>query len=35
MDIQQQINFGIAEAFEKENIEIAFPTQTIFLEKTQ
>ena len=35
MDIQQQINFGIAEAFEKENIEIAFPTQTIFLEKNQ
>jgi len=31
MDIQQQINFGIAEAFEKENIEIAFPTQTIFI----
>lgn len=34
MDIQQQINFGIAEAFEKEKIEIAFPTQTIFLAKT-
>ena len=31
MDIQQQINFGIAEAFEKENIDIAFPTQTILL----
>jgi small-conductance mechanosensitive channel len=31
MDIQQQINFGIAEAFEKEKIEIAFPTQTIYL----
>lgn len=31
MDIQQQINFGIAEMFEKENIEIAFPTQTIIL----
>ncbi|MBN1860639.1 MAG: mechanosensitive ion channel family protein [Candidatus Thermoplasmatota archaeon] len=35
MDIQQQINFGIAEAFEKEKIEIAFPTQTIYLEKNQ
>lgn len=35
MDIQQQINFGIAEAFEKEKIEIAFPTQTIHLEKNQ
>lgn len=33
MDIQQQINFGIAEAFEKEKIEIAFPTQTILLAK--
>jgi small-conductance mechanosensitive channel len=35
MDIQQQINFGIAEAFEKEKIEIAFPTQTIFLAQNQ
>ena len=35
MDIQQQINFGIAEAFEKEKIEIAFPTQTIFLTQNQ
>lgn len=35
MDIQQQINFGIAEAFQKEKIEIAFPTQTILLEKNQ
>jgi small-conductance mechanosensitive channel len=35
MDIQQQINFGIAEAFEKEKIEIAFPTQTIFLSQNQ
>jgi small-conductance mechanosensitive channel len=34
MDIQQQINFGIAEEFEKEKIEIAFPTQTIFLNKS-
>jgi len=31
MDIQEQINFGIAEAFAKENIEMAFPTQTVFL----
>jgi small-conductance mechanosensitive channel len=31
MDIQPQINFGIAEAFEKEKIEMAFPTQTVFL----
>jgi small-conductance mechanosensitive channel len=35
MDIQQKINFGIAEAFEKEHIEIAFPTQTIFLAQNQ
>ena len=32
-DTQQQINFAIKEAFEKEGIEMAFPTQTIFLEK--
>jgi small-conductance mechanosensitive channel len=33
MDIQQKINLGIKEAFEKENIEFAFPTQKIFLNK--
>jgi len=33
MDTQQEINFRIKEAFEKEGIEMAFPTQTIFLEK--
>ncbi|MCW4005489.1 MAG: mechanosensitive ion channel family protein [Candidatus Bathyarchaeota archaeon] len=33
MDIQQAINFGIKEAFEKEGIEMAFPTQTIYLAK--
>jgi len=32
-DTQQEINFRIKEAFEKEGIEMAFPTQTIFLEK--
>ena len=32
-DTQQQINFAIREAFEKEGIEMAFPTQTIFLNK--
>jgi small-conductance mechanosensitive channel len=30
---QQEINFRIIEAFEKEGIEMAFPTQTIFLNK--
>ncbi len=33
MDMQQEINLAIKEAFEKESIEIAFPTQTIFLNK--
>ncbi len=33
MDIQQQINFDIAEIFQKEKIEMAYPTQTIQLEK--
>jgi len=32
-DTQQEINFKIMEAFEKEGIEFAFPTQTIFLNK--
>lgn len=30
-DTQQDINFAIAEAFEKEGIEMAFPTRTIYL----
>jgi small-conductance mechanosensitive channel len=34
MDIQQQINFAIKEAFEKEGIEFAYPTQTLYIEKT-
>jgi len=33
MDTQQKINFAIKEAFEKEGIEIAFPTQTIYMAK--
>ncbi len=33
MDIQQQINFDIAEIFQKEKVEMAYPTQTIQLEK--
>ncbi len=32
-DIQQNINFAIKEAFDKEKIEFAFPTQTLYLEK--
>lgn len=33
MDRQQEINMAIYEAFEKEGIEFAFPTQTIKLDK--
>ncbi len=34
MDIQQQINFGIKEEFEKRSIEFAYPTQTVYLNKS-
>jgi small-conductance mechanosensitive channel len=34
MDIQQAINLSIFEAFEKEKIEFAYPTQTLFVSKT-
>ncbi|MCM8799713.1 MAG: mechanosensitive ion channel family protein [Candidatus Omnitrophica bacterium] len=33
MNIQQQINFAIKEEFEKQNIQFAYPTQVIFLNK--
>lgn len=33
MDIQQAINLAIFEAFEKEGIEFAYPTQTLFVNK--
>jgi len=33
MDIQQEINLKIYEAFEKEKIEFAFPTQTVHVNK--
>jgi len=33
MDIQQEINLKIKEAFEKEKIEFAYPTQSIILNK--
>jgi len=35
MDIKQEINFAIMEAFEKEGIAMPFPTQTIFLQKSE
>lgn len=33
MDAQQEINVKLAEKFEKEKVEFAFPTQTIYLAK--
>jgi small-conductance mechanosensitive channel len=33
MDIQQEINLKIFDAFEREGIEFAYPTQTLFLTK--
>ncbi|MCG2694677.1 mechanosensitive ion channel [Candidatus Parcubacteria bacterium] len=33
MNAQQEINLKIVERFEKEGIEMAYPTQTIFLKK--
>jgi small-conductance mechanosensitive channel len=34
MDVQQDINLVIHEAFEKEGIEFAYPTQTLFIGRT-
>jgi len=34
MDIQQEINFAIGEEFEKRGIEFAYPTQTLYVEKS-
>jgi small-conductance mechanosensitive channel len=34
MDIQQSINFTIKERFEKDNIIMAYPTQTIYMAKS-
>jgi small-conductance mechanosensitive channel len=33
MDVQQEINLGLKEEFEKMGISFAFPTQTLFLKK--
>jgi len=33
MDVQQEINLALKERFEKENIDMAYPTQTVFLSK--
>ena len=34
MDIQQNINLGIYEAFESRGIEIAYPTRTVYITRT-
>jgi small-conductance mechanosensitive channel len=34
MDIQQAINFEIHAAFEREGIEFAYPTQTLYLSRS-
>lgn len=34
MDKQQEINFALKETFEREGIEFAYPTQTLFLEQS-
>ena len=31
MDVQQEINFRIAEEFQERSIEFAFPTQTLYV----
>jgi small-conductance mechanosensitive channel len=33
LDTQQSINFAIKEAFEREDIEMAFPTSTVYVKK--
>ena len=35
MDIQQAINLGLYEEFEKEGIEFAYPTQALYLDRTE
>ena len=34
MDVQQEINFAVKEEFEKRGIEFAYPTQTLYVNKT-
>lgn len=34
MDIQQEINFAIKQEFEKQKIEFAYPTQTLYVNKS-
>ncbi len=34
-DIHQEINFTLKDEFEKRGIEFAYPTQTLFMEKSE
>ncbi|OGC03848.1 mechanosensitive ion channel protein MscS [candidate division WOR-1 bacterium RIFOXYA12_FULL_43_27] len=34
MDVRQEINFAVKEEFEKRGIEFAYPTQTLYVQKT-
>lgn len=34
MDIQQEINFAVKEEFQKQGIDFAYPTQTLYVSKT-
>lgn len=34
MDVQEQVNLGILEQFEKEKIEMAFPTRTVYMKNS-
>jgi small-conductance mechanosensitive channel len=34
LDTQQAINYAIKEAFERENIEIAFPTSAVYVKNS-
>jgi len=35
MDVQQEINLRIHEAFEHEGVEMAYPTQTLYVKKIE
>jgi len=35
MDTQQNLNFAIMEAFKKEGVEFAYPTQVLYVKKSQ
>ena len=35
LDIQQKINFAIKEAFEREGIEMAYPTSIVYVKQQE